>query len=336
MSQHDYIIANGSGATVRGDINDVLAAIKSANSYATAPPTPVAGMLWWDISGTPDILKIYDGSSWHIFLMENVGATAPAYAVLGTVWYDTANNQFKFYTGSVWIALWNIDEAGGQAVPLSNGVPLTEGVVTFGANDATPSVSGGKSFKTANNITTLITALDDAIDGQAVRIIAMDALTSLATTLVLMDTDHSVLMAVGDTWEGVYDGTAWQQTGGSVGMGRLKLFNNPVEITSGWIAASQTTYADVDIKTSVGLATYGRANGAIIMSRMAASSGLQTLYARRKFLVIDGAQFKVHSFYGTDYPRRWHIPLINGVFQARFGASWTVTTNKAYVIGVYL
>lgn len=39
MSQHDYIISNASGATVRADINSVLAAIITNNSGASAPAT---------------------------------------------------------------------------------------------------------------------------------------------------------------------------------------------------------------------------------------------------------------------------------------------------------
>ncbi len=55
MSQHDYIIANADGATVRADINSVLAAIVSQNSGATAPTTTFAYMWWFDT--TTAILK---------------------------------------------------------------------------------------------------------------------------------------------------------------------------------------------------------------------------------------------------------------------------------------
>lgn len=48
MSQHDYDIANGSGASVRADINLALNAIRSCNSGASAPTSTVAGMLWYD------------------------------------------------------------------------------------------------------------------------------------------------------------------------------------------------------------------------------------------------------------------------------------------------
>lgn len=55
MSQHDYNIANQDGASFRGDLNSVLAAIQSCNSGATAPTTTTAYMLWFDT--TTGLLK---------------------------------------------------------------------------------------------------------------------------------------------------------------------------------------------------------------------------------------------------------------------------------------
>lgn len=48
MSQHDYNIADADGATVRADINDVLAAIVSNNAGTSAPATTFAHMTWYD------------------------------------------------------------------------------------------------------------------------------------------------------------------------------------------------------------------------------------------------------------------------------------------------
>lgn len=53
MSQHDQVIANADGATVRADINSALGAIFTWSSGATAPSTTVAHMRWVDTtSGT--------------------------------------------------------------------------------------------------------------------------------------------------------------------------------------------------------------------------------------------------------------------------------------------
>ena len=48
MAQHDYDIANGTGAAVRADLNNVLDAIVSNNSGATSPGTTFAFQWWAD------------------------------------------------------------------------------------------------------------------------------------------------------------------------------------------------------------------------------------------------------------------------------------------------
>lgn len=64
MSQHDYIIDNGTGSAVRADINSALLAIAGANSGATAPSTTYAYQLWADTNTGK--LKIRNGgnSAW--------------------------------------------------------------------------------------------------------------------------------------------------------------------------------------------------------------------------------------------------------------------------------
>jgi len=67
MSQHDYDIANASGATVRADLNGVLAAIISQNAGATEPAVKYPFMVWPDT--TANQLKIRNGnnSGWVVF-----------------------------------------------------------------------------------------------------------------------------------------------------------------------------------------------------------------------------------------------------------------------------
>lgn len=48
MSQHDYNIANASGAVVRADINTLAQAIATLNAGASAPSPSFANMLWYD------------------------------------------------------------------------------------------------------------------------------------------------------------------------------------------------------------------------------------------------------------------------------------------------
>ena len=88
MATHDYVIANGSGAAVRSDLNDALAAIVSQNSSATAPATTFAYMRWADT--TAGVMKMRNGANnawitlyqldgeWSTIAFENGSAAAPS------------------------------------------------------------------------------------------------------------------------------------------------------------------------------------------------------------------------------------------------------------------
>jgi hypothetical protein len=61
MAQHDYIIANQSGAAFRSDLNNGLAAIVSQNSGAAQPSTTYAYQ-WWADTAT-GLLKIRNAAN---------------------------------------------------------------------------------------------------------------------------------------------------------------------------------------------------------------------------------------------------------------------------------
>jgi|TARA_Y100000289_G_scaffold15652_1_gene14816 hypothetical protein len=63
MAQHDYVIANASGAAVRSDINAALLAISSNNSGSAAPSgDQVYAYEWW-VDTSNDLLKIRNSSN---------------------------------------------------------------------------------------------------------------------------------------------------------------------------------------------------------------------------------------------------------------------------------
>ena len=88
MATHDYVIANGTGAAVRSDINGALAAIVSQNSNASAPATTYAYMSWADT--TAGVMKMRNGANsawislyqldgeWTSIAFENGTAAAPS------------------------------------------------------------------------------------------------------------------------------------------------------------------------------------------------------------------------------------------------------------------
>ena len=86
MSQHDYVIANADGATVRADLNALFDAIASQNSGSTAPTTTFPLMTWFDTAN--NLLKLrtatntawvtvasLSGSTWIVY---SNGAALPA------------------------------------------------------------------------------------------------------------------------------------------------------------------------------------------------------------------------------------------------------------------
>jgi hypothetical protein len=86
--QADYVVANGTGAAVRSDINGQLAAIVSNNSGATEPATMYAYQWWADT--TTGLLKIRNAANngwitlyqldgeWSTLAIENGSAAAPS------------------------------------------------------------------------------------------------------------------------------------------------------------------------------------------------------------------------------------------------------------------
>lgn len=136
MAQHDYVIANGTGAAVRSDLNGALAAIATINSGATAPTTTYAFQLWADT--TTGLLKIRNAAnsafvtvgtlaSTNLGLASLTGATFTGDVILGTttalelpdgttgqrpgspvngmIRYNTTLNQFEGYKASAWGAI---------------------------------------------------------------------------------------------------------------------------------------------------------------------------------------------------------------------------------------
>ena len=108
MATHDYVIANGTGAAVRSDLNNALAAVVSNNSDTTEPTTTYAYMWWADtVNG---LLKIRDAanSAWV-----TVGTLASANLGLAPL----ASPSF---TGTATFA-GNIDMSGTGAIDVAAG-----------------------------------------------------------------------------------------------------------------------------------------------------------------------------------------------------------------------
>ena len=111
MATHDYVIANASGAAVRADLNNVLAAIVTNNSSATEPATTYAYQWWADSTAGQLKLRNAANDDWVIIqeldgtmLMEDGTAAAPGLAFaadLDTGFFRPAANQLGVATNGV-------------------------------------------------------------------------------------------------------------------------------------------------------------------------------------------------------------------------------------------
>jgi len=126
MATHDYIISNASGAAVRADLNNALAAIVSNNSSATAPTTTYAYQWWADIGSTPNVMKLRNSanSAWITLFqldgeyttipLENGTAAAPSIyfkdSGTDTGLFSGGTDQVNVSTGGVERVEWGTSE----------------------------------------------------------------------------------------------------------------------------------------------------------------------------------------------------------------------------------
>ena len=115
MAQHDYVIANQSGAAFRADLNNALAAIVSQNSGAAEPSVTYAYMPWADT--TNGLFKIRNAANsgwitlyqldgeWSTIALENGTAAAPSLyfkdSGTDTGVYSPGADQVAIATGGV-------------------------------------------------------------------------------------------------------------------------------------------------------------------------------------------------------------------------------------------
>lgn len=102
MAQHDYVIANGTGAAVRSDLNGALGAIVTQNSGSTEPATTYAYMTWADT--TAGVMKMRNGANsawitlyqldgeWTSIAFENGTAAAPS------IYFKDSGTDTGFYS----------------------------------------------------------------------------------------------------------------------------------------------------------------------------------------------------------------------------------------------
>ena len=193
MATHDYVIANASGAAVRADLNNALAAIVSNNSNATEPATMYSYQWWADTTAGQLKLRNSANNAWIVIqeldgtmLMEDGTAGAPGLAFasdLDTGFLRPGANQLAAATGGTQRL---IVDASGQ-IGIAEAAPGT--LVEIGGtspyvtlkNSTQEDTSGGRESKvifegeqSGGEITTLAqieTSHDGAADDEKGKIV---------------------------------------------------------------------------------------------------------------------------------------------------------------------
>ena len=241
MAQHDYVIANGTGAAVRSDLNNALAAIVSQNSGAVAPTTTYAYMPWADTGSSPPVFKIRNAANngWitlyeldGTFSIEAGSASSPGLYFTGdtnTGIYSPGADQFGIATGGtsrlVIDASGNINMDSGtvyvDAVNNRAGFGTTSPAVNLHVKDSTTGrirIEGGSTYAAQ------LQFLPDAQTNPWV--ITCDS----SRNLVFFD--HASERGRWDSSGRFLVGTSSAVTGGNTQYGKLQILGNTAGSTS--------------------------------------------------------------------------------------------------------
>jgi len=168
MSQHDMNIANASGATVRADINNALAALVSQSSGASSPTTTFAYQLWVDTD--TGRLKIRDAANAAWITLANSISLSGVLLLDERAAPTVAASQGALYTKDTGgqPELFFREESDGDEVQLTTGgvlkiagagsqIKLDDLAATDDNTDLNASITAhGLLPKLANNTTTFL------------------------------------------------------------------------------------------------------------------------------------------------------------------------------------
>jgi hypothetical protein len=164
MAQADYVVANGTGAAVRSDLNGQLAAIVSNNSGATEPATMYAYQ-WWANTTT------------GLLLIRN--AANSAWVTVGTL-ADANLGLLSLGGGTMTGALLADDSATAALPAISFDGDSDTGIFRAGANELAVATNGtGRLFVDSSGRVLVGTSTSDSQFGSNVQITAAGGSTTL-------------------------------------------------------------------------------------------------------------------------------------------------------------
>lgn len=170
MAQHDYIIANQSGAAFRADLNNGLAAIVSNNSGAAQPSTTYAYQ-WWPDTAT-GLLKLRNAAN-------------SAWITIGTL--ADANLGLLSLGGGTLTGALLADDSGTAALPaIAFDGDTNTGIFRKGADQLGLSAGGTeRAFVDSNGVTIQSQGDLRLADADSSNWVALQAPATVATNLTL-------------------------------------------------------------------------------------------------------------------------------------------------------
>lgn len=196
MSQFDFGTINPntkSGTQLASDLNDFRDALNSLHSGSSRPAYAAAGLLWLDITGTPWILRLFDGTD--DITVGTFNASTNVFAAAGVLASSTDNAVPKFNgtTGAIQDSGVIVDDNNGIRVPgnlkLSKGTDIASGTaITIPADGNFFDVTG----------TTTIATIGTVAVGTQITLQFDGALTLTHSTDLVLPGGVNITTAAGD------------------------------------------------------------------------------------------------------------------------------------------
>jgi len=173
MAQHDYVIDNGSGSAVRGDINTLAEAIATQNSGTTAPAVTFPFMFWSDT--TANVLKQRNAANTTWITVFNLDGSLPDDSVTNAKLRNSAALSVIGRSANSSGDPADIAGTDGQVLRVSGttlafGTIATAGLADNAATDAKLRQSAGLSVVGRSANSTGNVADITGTDGQALRV----------------------------------------------------------------------------------------------------------------------------------------------------------------------
>jgi hypothetical protein len=265
VATHDYVISNGSGAAVRSDINDALAAIVSQNSSASAPATTYAYMLWGDTAN--GLLKQRNAANNAWVTIGALGSTGWGLAPQASPSF-TGNAEF---TGTGCIDIPSGTTAQRPVSPNSGFIRFNTDLVRYEGYNGTAWVVLDVTLSDSTSSTSSTTAASSAAV-KAVQDVAAAALPKVGGTMT-----GAITFAIGQTFPGAGAATSNYQEFTSNGT-----WTKPAGVTSMYvevIGGGSGGGSGARYVTTTGRSGGGAGAGGTMITRYFATSAITSTVA---------------------------------------------------------